>query len=498
MLGVILSAGLISLLTVLANLLGFIRELLFARAFGITNEADSFVAAFSIVATCYLVLAGGALQGAFMPLYQQAVVRNESSLARGLWLTGLAVVFVFSSVLSMLFYFGSDVIVSWVVPGFNYETQLLTVEMVKLLLPLIMLCSFGALFQSILHAHKVFSLPAFIPIGNNLVLILVILTLVPLFGVASLGYGSVLGGALWLILIPFVLHKVRKSNASLGFDKLKDLFSALWPLIVLLAVDQIAGLIQKTLVSDLDVGSIAVLNYAARLHGLPVGIFAVAISAAIFPALVEVIAHGNKKMLEEKFSFGIELVCFFLMPTAVFLIVESESFVRVLLERGSFTSEATIRTSRALELYSIGMLSQGLIVYLNRVYFALGDTKTPMLIGIITAGFHVLFCWLAVIKFGYVGIAIGTSFYAIVYSFFLIWRLRRLIQKPFNLIIKGIWRTLAASSVMCVFAILINYFYFDAQIVLKIFIYSACYLVSCIIFNVTIVRVLGYHIKKFL
>lgn len=310
------------------------------------------------------------------------------------------------------------------------------------------MCSLGALFQSILHAHRVFALPALVPIGNNLVLVTVITLLVPSFGLAAMSYGTVGGAALWMLLIPFVLQHLPRGASGLDAGSLRDLLRALWPLIVLLGVDQVAGLIQKTLVSDLEVGSVAVLNYSARLEGLPVGIFAGAFAAVIFPALIEVAARGDKQALEQRFSFGIAAISFFLLPSAAFLIAESELVVKWLLERGSFTSEATVRTARALELYSFGMLSQGLIVYLNRVYFALGDTRTPMVVGVITAALHVLFCWAAVIGMGYLGIAVGTTFYAITYSLILLFWLSRRIKGPFHVFLKCTWRSFGVSSIL--------------------------------------------------
>lgn len=446
--GVLFSAGLISALTLLTNLLGFVRELLFARAFGATQEADSFVAAFSIVATCFLVLAGGPLQGAFMPRYQQAMVHEHHALAKGLWRATFAGVFIFAGAIGVAIYFGAERIVSWVVPGFDQESQVLTSQILRWLAPMVLLCSLGALFQSTLHAHRIFALPALIPVGNNLVLILVLVVLVPSYGLAGMSYGTVGGGALWLLLIPFVLQHLPRGAGCFDAGSLRDLMRALWPLIVLLGVDQVAGLVQKTLVSDLEAGSVAVLNYAARLEGLPVGIFAGALAAVIFPALVEVAARGDKQALEERFRFGVAAISFFLLPSAAFLIAESELIVKVLLERGAFTPEATLRTARALELYSAGLLSQGLIVYLNRVYFALGDTKTPMVVGVVTAVLHVFFCWLAVDSIGYLGIAIGTTFYAIAYFLMLIIWLRGKVNNPFHNFFISVWRPLIASSIL--------------------------------------------------
>ena len=384
-----------------------------------------------------------------MPRYQQAIVRDQHSLAFGLWRFALSGVCIVTVGIGVAVYLGADKIVSWVVPGFDDDSRAYAAQILKLLAPMILFCSLGALYQSILHAHRNFAFPALIPVGNNLILIFVLIVLVPSYGLVALGYGSVVGAALWLLLLPSVLRQLPSAQGALDMADLRDLLKALVPLIVLLGVDQVAGLVQKTLVSDLEVGSIAVLNYAARLEGLPVGVFAGALSAVMFPALVEVVARDDRQALKERFGFGIAAIAFFLIPSTAFLIAESELVVRVLLERGSFAAEATARTARALELYSIGLLSQGLIVFLNRFYFALGNTRTPMIIGVITAALHVIFCWGAVNAIGYLGIAIGTTFYAIAYFVILIVGLRPAIPNPIRLLAISIWRPVVGSCVIC-------------------------------------------------
>lgn len=445
---IIVPAGLIAALTLITNLLGFTRELFFAKAFGATKEADAFVAAFSIVATCFLILAGGALQGAFMPRYQRALVQDRAELAKGLWNASLIGVAAFSATVSASAFFYSEKIISWVLPGFDEASTALTAQVLKWLTPMIFFSSLGALLQSVLHAHRLFILPALVPTINNLFVIFVLLVFVPSYGLMALSYGTMTGAALWLLLVPSVIHSLPSKRGTIDRASLSDLWRALLPLIILLVVDQIAALLQKTLVSGLETGSISVLSYAARLQGLPVGIFAGALSAAIFPALVEATAKGDRGSFEERFLFGLGGIAFLLVPATAFLITYSELIVKVLLERGAFSAEATLRTAAALELYSAGLVAQGLIVYINKVYFSLGNTKTPMIVGIITAIFHVFLCWVAVTNIGYLGIAAGTAAYAILYLVVLLLFLRAHIASPILSVARATWRPTAASIFM--------------------------------------------------
>lgn len=444
----ILSAGIISALTLSTNVLGFFRELLFARAFGVGQEADAYVTAFSIVATCFLVFSAGSLQGAFMPRYQQAIVKAIPSRARGLWLYSLIGLCLILAVIVVTITLGAESVVAWVVPGFSELARSLTAQVLRWLAPMVFLFSLGALMQSVMHANQRFLLPALVPALNNLVLIASLLLLVPSFGLIAFGYGSVLGAALWLTLLPGVLTQLPKAPAKFEPRELRALLLSMLPLVILLLADQLSGLVQKTLVSDLETGSIAVLNYAARLEGLPVGIFASAIAAAFFPALVDALARRDPKAVAERFSLGLAGTCFFAVPAMLFLMVESKQVVKVLLERGAFGPEASLRAAQALSWYALGLLPQSLIVFLNRVYFANGDTRTPMAIGVFTAAIHVLFCWLLVNQVGYLGIAMGTSLYAFMYCMLLLARLGSVIDAPLRHMWAALWRAAVAGFVM--------------------------------------------------
>jgi putative peptidoglycan lipid II flippase len=177
----------------------------------------------------------------------------------------------------------------------------------------------------------------------------------------------------------------------------------------------VSAVVQKTLVSDLSTGSIAALNYAAKLEGIPVGIFSAAIATVYFPVLVEALASKKHIVAEQRFKEGLSGILLVSFPAAVFLCCQAETVVRVLFERGAFDAAATLMTADALFYYALGLLPQGMIVYLNRLYFSAGETRLPMRVGLISAGLHILFCWAAVKQMGFIGIAVGTTLYSLVY-----------------------------------------------------------------------------------
>lgn len=445
------SIGLVAGLTLGTNLLGFLREMLFARVFGATNDADTYITAFSIVAMCFLVFSGGALQGAFMPRYQSKLVCGELSSARAFWnSTFFPLSAIFLGVMVILIA-GAGLWVDLVVPGFNTEQKQLTIQIIYWLSPMVFLVGVGSLSQSVVHAHEHFLLPALVPLFNNITIIIFLLIVVPSFGIYGLAVGTLLGATIWLTLLPLARKFLPTFKPIKDSSAIRDLFHGMTPLIILLVADQASALFQKNIVSDLEAGSIAVLNYATRLEALPVGIFAAAIAAVFFPALVDAISRNDTEAIKARFNMGIRAVFFCAVPATVFLIMNSQFVVKVLFERGAFDANATLRSADALVYYAAGLVPQCLIVFINRVYFAAGDTRTPMKKGVFSAGLHVIFCWVLVNEIGYLGVAAGTTLYAVIYVVLLFVGLPGVFRFKIRAMWKSIWRSLVGGSVMVVF-----------------------------------------------
>lgn len=410
------TVGFLSLITLFTNILGFVRELLIARNLGTSNEADAFFSAFSIVAACFLIFSASTVQSALGPVYQGLVENGDEKKARGLIQVVSSVFIALMCVLGYLVYYNSHWLVALVLIGFDEIGVSTTSYYVEILAPMIPLIAAGVVFQTVLHSYKAFLLPGLIPFLNNVVIIFFLAYLVPVKGMDYLAYSFVFGAGLWLLLIPFLKKKVFFGTKRI-IDKctLTEVVVCLWPLLLLLFVDQVGGLFQKTFVSDLQAGSISALSYAAKLEGLPIGIISMAIAAVFFPSLISSINAKNIKKTTETLEIGVKLIVIVFIPITLYTCFLSEELVRVFFERGVFDVSSTMLTSDALFYYSLGMTAQALVIYLNRFFFAKKDTKTPMIIGSLAAIIHIFLCWELVKKFGYLGVAIGTSAYAWLY-----------------------------------------------------------------------------------
>jgi putative peptidoglycan lipid II flippase len=425
----ITSIGWIAALTLATNLLGFVRELLVARAFGISFHADAFVAAFTIVSMCFLIFSAGALQAAFMPAYQGFIARQEEIRAGRLFMRTLKVFGGVLLILTISVAVRSQFWVGIVLPGFSSEQLKMTASLVTIMSPMIAFVGIGNLFQSVAHAERKFIQPALVPVFNNVVLIGYLLVAAASATVSGLATTCVLGASLWLIvLLPMVWKRLTPTANGSDAASFSRMAGNFWPVFILILADQVSAVVQKTLVSDLSTGSIAALNYAAKLEGIPVGIFSAAIATVYFPVLVEALASKKHNVAGQRFKEGLSGILLVSFPAAVFLCCQAETVVRVLFERGAFDAAATLMTADALFYYALGLLPQGMIVYLNRLYFSAGETRLPMRVGLISAGLHILFCWAAVKQMGFIGIAVGTTLYSLVYVIMLYRFLHRIVS----------------------------------------------------------------------
>jgi len=175
------------------------------------------------------------------------------------------------------------------------------------------------------------------------------------------------------------------------------------------AINDLNAIVDRTLASSLVAGSISALNYANRLNGLILGVFITAITTVIFPLLSKEFSEDNIKGVKKIMGYGVNLILLITIPAAVGLTVLSTPIVEVAFERGEFDSTATMMTSKALIFYAIGLVAMSLRLLIDRVYFSLQDTKTPMINGAVSVVFNIVLNLILVQFMGHAGLALATS-----------------------------------------------------------------------------------------
>jgi putative peptidoglycan lipid II flippase len=410
------AAAVVSAATLVSRVLGFLRDLVIARAFGAGVTTDAFFVAFRMPNLLRRLVAEGALSSAFIPVFTDYVTTRSRADTLRMLRAVAGVMVLLLGTLTFLGIVAAPGIVRLMAPGFFSDPAVgeLTVRMTRLMFPYLFFVGLAALVMGILNAHRHFLLPALTPVALNVCIIVGALLLAPRLPepVMGLALGVLLGGAGQLLLQLPALG-ARGLLAAPGFafrhPAVRRVLGLMGPVVVGQSATHIGTVVNTIIASFLAKGSVSYLYYADRLVEFPLGVFAVAIATAVLPTLSEQAARRDKPALRETLSFSLRLATFVSMPAAVGLFVLSEPIVRVLYERGHFGPGDTAGTAAAVAMYALGIVGSTTAKISAQAFFALGDTRTPVKVSISAMAFNCIVAASLARPLGHVGLALAIA-----------------------------------------------------------------------------------------
>jgi len=441
---VVKAAGVVGTATLLSRILGFIRDAVIAWYFGAGFSSDAFIAAFRIPNLLRRLFAEGSMSSAFIPVFTDLIVNNGRceafNMARSAFrLLSLMLIFIAAGGILL-----APLIVRFIAPGFGAEKLLLTVALTRLMFPYIIFIGMVALCMGILNVLGNFATPALAPALLNIAIIGSVLFIAPSLPtpVIGLALGVLIGGALQLALqLPALVRKGFRfwEKAQLMHPGLKRVGLLIPPVILGGAVYQINIVVGTLLGSLLPEGSVTYLYFADRLVQFPLGIFAIAAATAVLPSLSRQAAARQIYELRNTFALALRLVFFISIPAMVGLIVLREPIVALLFKRGEFDAAATQLTAQALLYYGLGLWAFSAVKIVTATFFALQDTRTPVIIAVISIAANIVLGVVLMKPFGHGGLALATSLASIVNLVLLVRALR-------NKLGSLGWRSIALSA----------------------------------------------------
>lgn len=448
---VVKAATLILALSILGRLLGFVREMVIANRFGTSMMTDAYVMALNTLDIIYIVL-GGALVAAFIPVFTSTDVHHgrEAASRTASYITNIALLVM--GLVTLLGVIFAPRLVALIAPGFSPEAREMTVDLVRIMFPYVLLTTVVSIQRGILNSLMHFAAPALTSVAFSATVIAAVYLLVPRWGIFGLAIGTVLAAlAQVLIQVPPMFGKGLKYTPQVKLDDqgVRRIGELIWPVVIQMGVTQSYVFIERRLVSDLITGSLASLNFAKKLMNVPFNLFVTAINTAVFPSMSQMAAKKDYEGLAETMVFGINLISLFTLPAAVGLFVLSTPIVQLLFEHGAFNARSTAMTAFALEFYVIGLFGQGAFNVLNRTFYSLQDTRTPVVISIFVVGVNYLLSVLLIPYFQHGGLALSSSLAStlnmiLVYLFLR----RRLPAIPEKRLFLNLGKMLAASLLM--------------------------------------------------
>jgi len=428
--GVAKAAGIIMVSMIASRVIGWIRDVVIAYEFGQTRYTDAYFAAFTIPDFLYALLVGGALSSAFIPVFASYLSTDREEDA---WATASIVFNLTISLMLLGILFGvvyAPQLVKLLVPGFSPEFSDLTVKLTRIMFAQAFFMGLAGLSMGILNSYKHFLMPAIGSVLYNLITVALGWLLAVFFNLGIMGFtlGVVLGAvANFAVQVPKLMQLGLKYRFTFDIRHpgVQKIFALMVPVLIGLSVTQFNVIVNQNLGSRLLPGIVSALKLASRLMQIPIGTFAIAVAIAMFPTLTEFAAKKQTDNFKKSMSLGMRSIIFIALPATAGLIALRVPIVRALYEQGDFTNHATLVTAHALLFYSLGMIGYATQQLLNRTFYALQDTWTPVTVGIISIVINLILNFTLIGPMGHGGLALAYSIAGLFLMVALLYLLRR-------------------------------------------------------------------------
>ncbi len=391
------AAGTVMLAFTLSQIAGLARRILVANAFGATAELDAFVAANRVSETLFNLVAGGALGSAFIPAFAGFLAKGDR---RSAWklASGVAnlVLIILACLASLAALFAPQIVRYGLASGFSADPaqETLAIALLRIQLASAVLFGVSGLVMGILNSHQVFLIPALTPSMYQIGLIFGVLVLAPNYGIYGLAYGVVIGSALHLLLqIPSLVKQKGKYFATLGFGNpaVGEVLRLMAPRLFGVAIVQLNAWVNIWLASYMSEGSMVAIDYGFALMMMAQVAIAQSIATAAMPTFAAQYALGKLDDIRASLAAALRGVLLLSLPASLGLILLRVPLVTLLYQRGSFDANSTQLVAWALLWYAAGLVGHSVLEILARAFYAMHDTKTPVLVGAAAMGLNVVF-----------------------------------------------------------------------------------------------------------
>ena len=469
------SGLLVMIITMVSRVLGLVRATIIAYYFGASGATDAYFSAFKISNFFRQLLGEGALGSSFIPLYNEKIEIEGEEKGKEFIYSILNLIFVFSTIITLLMIIFSQDIINLIVNGFPTETKILASQLLKIMSVYFIFISLSGMICAMLNNFKQFAIPASTSIFFNLAIILASMGFSKTFGISALAYGVVLGGAFQLLIVlPSFFKIVKGYSFKINWKDpyLKKIFILMCPMLVGIVARQVNTIVDQVFASYLQEGGVTALENATRLYLLPVGVFGVSISTVIFPVLSKAVARNDLKTAENNIVKGLNILLFLIIPSTAVLTFYSTDVIRLTLSYGKFGEEAVKVTSEALLYYSLGLYFYTAIYLMTRAFYSVKNSSYPVRFSIVSIIINIVLNFALIKPMAYRGLALSTSIASGVNFILLVYVFRKkYMEFPLkrSLIFFG--------KVILTTAVALGASYYVHNTIIKLVVFSAVYMV---------------------
>ncbi|MFD1205219.1 murein biosynthesis integral membrane protein MurJ [Sporosarcina contaminans] len=420
------TAFLLMMIAVLSKVTGFLRDITLSYFYGATSTSDAYIISITITSVLFSLIILG-ISTAYIPMFKQ--IEHEKGHPSALNFTNnlITIVLIITSIVICIGFCFSHSIVKLFAFGFDGATMKTAITFTQIGLVSIYFTSLTQLFTSFLQVKGKFIIPAMIGLPFNVIIIISIVISYQLDTI-FLAIGSVMAA---LIQMLFLFPALRKTNykyvptVRVTDEHIKKLFVIVFPIMIGISIDQINLMIDKSISSTITEGGVSALTYASRLNDFVQGIFVISFVSVMFPLISNMAAKKNMKDFKASIGDVLSTITVIVVPASIGVMILAEPIIGLLFGRGHFDAMAVKMTAHALFFYSIGMIGYAFREILNRAFYSLQDSKTPMYNAAIAVFLNIVLNFILSSIMGISGLALATSISALFCSTLLFINLRR-------------------------------------------------------------------------
>jgi putative peptidoglycan lipid II flippase len=415
------STAFFSIATGLSRIAGLAREIVAASYFGVKGPMSAFTIAFQVPNLIRSLFADAALQAAFVPVFTEQLEKRTRADA---FRVASALVFVIAvglGAITAVFVLLAPVVMPLFAPGFDSQLTDLTVNLARLLFPIVLLLGLSGLVVGVLNSFDNFGPGAIAPLFWNLAIIATLVVLTPQFEGTDRIYAYAIGvliGTLVQLLLP--LPWLRRTGFRLvrSFDwrdeRVMRVLKLMFPVTLglgLINFNLSVDSIFATLISD---QAPAAIDKAFRIYMLPQGMFAVAVATVLFPTLSRFAAREDVRGLRLTLSAGTRQLLLLLVPTAAAILVLSDPITQVVYQRGEFDAAQADLVSEALFYFAFSLPFAGVNLLLIRTFFSIQRPWVPTHVALANHGVNAALDAILYKPVGIGGIPLATAIVSLV------------------------------------------------------------------------------------
>ncbi|HET6448440.1 MAG TPA: murein biosynthesis integral membrane protein MurJ [Conexibacter sp.] len=450
--GLARNTAIFSVATGLSRIAGLAREVIASSYFGTSGPFSAFTLAFQIPNLVRSLFADAALSAAFVPVFMEHIAHGRKREAARLASTLLFVMLAALGAITALFILFAGVIMP-LFTGDQFTAQLdeLTIGLSRVLFPIVLLLGINGLVVGILNSYEHFAIPAIAPLVWNVVIVVVLVAIKPLFHGQNEMYAyaiGVLAGTTVQLLMSLPMLPRVGFHFEWAFDwrdpHVARVFRLMLPVTIGLGVINFDLVINSSLGTLVSEQAPRAIDAAFRIYMLPQGMFSVALATVLFPTLSRFAAMHDLPGLRRTMASGARQIYLLLIPAAVFTAVLATPIVRLVYERGDFGPHSTELVSSALFWFSFSLPFAGVNLLLTRSFFSLQRPWIPTALAVGNMAIDVALSVVLYQPFGIPGLVLGTVAGNVAMTLGQTWRLRDLLEGS----LEG-RRTLTAVVQMC-------------------------------------------------